>query len=62
MPPRIKLILSCLVLAVVGGYGLFALRAAEGPVGTVILALAAFMVLAIWLFPETGQVKRKSGS
>ncbi|XDZ65930.1 hypothetical protein AB8880_00615 [Alphaproteobacteria bacterium LSUCC0684] len=59
MPPRIKLILSLLVALVIGGYGLYAMDTSSPGVGKVTLALSLMMILAIWIFPETGKVKRK---
>jgi hypothetical protein len=59
MPPRIKLILSLLVALVIGGYGLYTIETSPPGMGEVILALCVMMILAIWIFPETGKVKRK---
>lgn len=59
MPVRIKLFITVLAAAVVAG---FAYMQSGGPYASVTYpgyALAAFMVLAIWIFPETGKVRRK---
>jgi len=57
MPSNIKAFISLLV-AVVGIAALYLeVQAGRGTVGWVALALAAGMILAMWIFPETGKKK-----
>lgn len=55
MPPKIKLLLSLLVLAV--GAGVFAFERSIGNTTPALVAagLAVFMVIAVWLFPEASK-------
>ena len=53
MPNNIKLALSVIVLAVGAIVFYVEWRVDGGAAGWVILGLAPFMVLAMWLFPET---------
>jgi len=62
MPVKIKLFISLLALVVVGGFSYTNLDGIHDRIGYVGFALACFMVLAMWIFPETGQVKRKDGN
>lgn len=57
MPPRIKLAITVLAAAVVSGFGYTNLDGTHDKVAYACFALAAMMVLAIWIFPETGRVK-----
>lgn len=59
MPASIKTILSLLVALVIGGYGAFSFNMGSPIIGMVTIVLAAMMILSIWIFPETGKVKRK---
>lgn len=58
MPPKIKFLISTLVLALALIVRHFEAKAGLPHVGWVVLGLACLMVLAIWLFPEA---KRKPG-
>ncbi|MDP4796410.1 MAG: hypothetical protein NWR87_05815 [Rhodospirillales bacterium] len=58
MPVKIKVFISVMALAVVGGFSLMNLNGGNETVGYVGLGLAALMVLAMWIFPETGKVRR----
>ncbi len=42
---------------IVGGFGYTQLTGSRPEIAYVAFALAAMMVLAIWIFPETGKVK-----
>jgi len=55
MPPRIKLLLSLLVLA--AGAGVFTFEQSFGNTTPAYVAagLAVFMVIAVWLFPEASK-------
>ena len=59
MPIHIKAIISILAALVVGGFAATNLGGPNETVAYVGFALAAMMVLAIWIFPETGKVKAK---
>lgn len=61
MPVKIKMFISAMALLVVGGFALMNLNDGNEKVGYVALGLAALMVLAMWIFPETGKVRRTSG-
>lgn len=55
MPTGIKLGLSAVVAAVgAGAWHLESAYAGRGDLGMLAAGLAALMVLAMWLFPETG--------
>lgn len=58
MPVKIKVFISVLALLVVGGFAYMNLNDGNEKVGYVGLGLAALMVLAMWIFPETGKVRR----
>jgi len=58
MPVKIKVFISVMALLVVGGFSYMNLTDGNETVGYVGLALAVMMVLAMWIFPETGKVKR----
>ena len=60
MPTNIKLFISALVV-IVGGvaYHLEASVAERSDLGLLAAALATFMIVAIWIFPETGNKKGK---
>ena len=53
MPTPIKLILSAIVAAVALAAGLWQQNIGQSLAGIVVFALGLFMILAIWLFPET---------
>jgi membrane protein YdbS with pleckstrin-like domain len=59
MPVRIKIFISLLAALVVGGFAYLQLGDGNERVAYAGFALAAFMVLAIWIFPETGKVRRQ---
>ena len=58
MPTSIKLTISALV-AIVGAaaYYLEAAMAERSDLGLMAVGLAGFMILAMWIFPETGSKK-----
>ena len=60
MPVRIKIFVSILAALVVGGFAFMQLSGPRPEIGYVGLTLAALMVLAIWMFPETGKVNTPS--
>ena len=51
--------LSSLVAIIIGGYGWLALSEVNNKTGFATIILAALMIISIWIFPETGKVKRK---
>ena len=57
MPVKIKLMLSLIALAVGAGAHYWERQAGNEPLSWVVAALAVFMVLAMWIFPETGSKK-----
>ena len=57
MPVPIKLIVSALAFIVVGGFSYSQLDGPNANIAYVGMGLAALMVLAIWIFPETGRAK-----
>ncbi len=59
MPTHIKLILSAIVVAVAGLAGWWQLGLGQQGPGYVAFALGAFMIFAIWLFPEAKGKKQK---
>lgn len=61
MPVKIKVFISGMALLVVGGFAFMNLNDGNEKVGYAGLGLAALMVLAMWIFPETGKVRRTSG-
>ncbi len=58
MPVKIKVFISALALLVVGGFAYMNLHDGNDTVGYVCFGLAVLMVLAMWIFPETGKVRR----
>lgn len=60
MPVHIKLFISAMAAIIVGGFGYTQLAGPRPEIAYVGFALAAMMVLAIWIFPETGKVKARS--
>jgi accessory gene regulator protein AgrB len=58
MPPRIKLILSGLVLIAAVIVHFFQSSIGQDVNKWIVLALGAFMILSIWLFPEAGKRHR----
>ncbi|MCH7936781.1 MAG: hypothetical protein IH994_06795 [Proteobacteria bacterium] len=59
MPNNIKTMLSILTLIVGAIVYFFERQAGNDHLAWVVAGLAVFMVLAIWMFPETG---KKNGS
>lgn len=57
MPVPIKIMVSVLALIVVGGFSFTQLGGPNDQIAFVGTGLAALMVLAIWIFPETGRTK-----
>ncbi|MBL6931903.1 MAG: hypothetical protein ISR45_03065 [Rhodospirillales bacterium] len=57
MPAGIKAILSLVVLLVGATVYWFDSQAGNEQLGWVSIGLAIFMVLAMWIFPETGSRK-----
>ena len=58
MPTNIKLTISVLVAIVgAGAYYLEASMAERSDLGLMAVGLAGFMILAMWIFPETGSKK-----
>ncbi len=53
MPAHLKFVLSLVVCAVAGALFYFETRGGDITVAWVVLGLGAFMIVAIWLFPET---------
>ena len=51
--------LSSLVAIIIGGYGWLALSEVNNKTGFATIILSALMIISIWIFPETGKVKRK---
>lgn len=60
MPFPIKLIVSALALIVVGGFSYSQLDGPNAGISYIGMGLAALMVLAIWIFPETGRAKSRN--
>ena len=58
MPPRIKLILSGLVLIAAVIVHFFQNSIGQDVNKWIVLVLGAFMILSIWLFPEAGKRRR----
>ena len=54
MPTSVKLALSAVVLVVGALCAWLEARYADTTVAVVIACLAAFMIVALWLFPEAG--------
>ena len=59
MPNSIKTMISVLTLIVGATVHFFERQAGNDHLAWVVAGLAVFMVLAMWMFPETG---RKNGS
>ncbi|WP_119166549.1 hypothetical protein [Algihabitans albus] len=59
MPTHIKLILSAIVLAVAALVGWWQQGLGETASGYVVWALGLFMIVALWLFPETKRRAQK---
>ena len=58
MPTDIKLSISVLVAVVgAGAYYLETSLAERSDLGLMVTGLAGFMILAMWIFPETGRKK-----
>ena len=54
MPTNIKLMLSIIALAVGAGAHYWEGQNGNVQLSWIVAALAVFMVLAMWIFPETG--------
>ena len=59
MPTNIKLMLSIVALAVGAGAHYWERQRGPAQLSWIVAALAVFMVLAMWIFPETSS--KKSG-
>ena len=59
MPTNIKLMLSLVALAVGAGVHFWEKNAGNEQLSWIVAALTVFMVLAMWIFPETGGDKGK---
>ncbi len=59
MPVHIKLMVSALTLAAGGGFYYFEKLYGDSSVALVGGCLAIFMVVAMWVFPETGQKQKR---
>ena len=57
MPKNIRAMLSVIVALVAAVAFYFEMRAGSGALKLVVLALAAFMIYAVWLFPEARERK-----
>ena len=57
MPLNVKICVSILTLIIVGGYGLYEYSFLNVFLGKLVILISIFMVLAIWLFPETPKKK-----
>ncbi len=57
MPVHVKLIISALVVAVGTGFFFYEQSIGQDHVGHVGFALAAMMILAMWIFPEAQRKK-----
>ena len=53
MPAHLKFVLSLVVCAVAGALFYFETRGGDIAVAWVAVGLGAFMIVGIWLFPET---------
>ena len=60
MPSHIKVVLSIVVLCI--GFVMYWYEKGNGDeqISWVVIGLAVFMVLAMWVFPETGKLKNKN--
>ncbi len=59
MPVHIKLMVSALTLVAGGGFYYFEKLYGDSSVALVGGCLAIFMVVAMWVFPETGQKQKR---
>lgn len=57
MPNHIKAMLSVVVLIVGAVVHMFEKNAGNADLSWIVAGLAVFMVLAMWIFPETGSRK-----
>jgi len=61
MPTNIKLMLSLFALAVGAGVHYWERQVGNEHLSWLVAGLAVFMVLAMWIFPETGSKKGDKG-
>jgi len=61
MPANIKLMLSLVALAVGAGVHYWERQQGNEQLSWIVAGLAVFMVLAMWIFPETGSTKGEKG-
>ncbi len=61
MPKNIRMMLSVIVAVVAAVAFYVEMRAGAGALKWVVLALAAFMIYAVWLFPEAKERKDDGG-
>ncbi|MGP1254527.1 MAG: hypothetical protein ACTS10_08960 [Kiloniellales bacterium] len=59
MPTHIKLLLSAIVIAAAAALGWWQLDIDQTVPGYVVWGLGAFMIVALWLFPEAKGEKQK---
>ncbi len=57
MPTHIKLLLSAVVIAAAAALGWWQLGIGQTVPGYVVWGLGAFMIVALWLFPEAKSEK-----
>ncbi len=58
MPAHLKFLLSLIVCAVAGAMYYLEARDGDTTVAWVAVGLGAFMIVAVWLFPETRRAER----
>ncbi len=61
MPKNIRAMLSVIVALVAAVTFYVEMQAGAGALKWVVLALAAFMIYAVWLFPEAKERKNNGG-
>ena len=59
MPSSIKFLLSIIVLCVGVGLHYWEIQQGEPELSWFVILLAIFMVLAMWIFPETGDKNKQ---
>ena len=60
MPNDVKTVVSIVVLIVAGVLAYWGHSPVRPEFGNFVLAMAAFMIAAMWIFPEAGGKKRAS--